>query len=342
MQYQRPALVQGQQLKMNPQLFQSIQLMALPVQELKFRIEEELQANPALEVVEDNSTVSIDETESNGQTEEYDYFEDSSDPGYTQSGYDEEATENKHRFMEGALSKPESLHEHLLWQLRLQPINDEEFHLGEILILNLDDNGFHEEPVESLFEDAERERVEKLIGMIRTFEPVGTCVADYRESLLIQAGLDETRPESVDAILEHHLELLERGKYEEIAKKLKVSVDDVQEALEYIKGLTPFPGRLFSSDKPTYVVPDVMVVMREGQFVLIMNDEEIPVLGVSDSFSDMANADAARDVKRFVKSKVKDARWFIHSIRQRNETLLKTSRAIVEFQRDFFLNGPKA
>ena len=119
-------------------------------------------------------------------------------------------------------------------------------------------------------------------------------------------------------------------------------MDDVQEALEYIKGLTPFPGRLFSSDKPTYVVPDVMVVMREGQFVLIMNDEEIPVLGVSDSFSDMANADAARDVKRFVKSKVKDARWFIHSIRQRNETLLKTSRAIVEFQRDFFLNGPKA
>ena len=342
MQYQRPALVQGQQLKMNPQLFQSIQLMALPVQELKFRIEEELQANPALEVVEDNSTVSIDETESNGQTEEYDYFEDSSDPGYTQSGYDDEATENKHRFMEGALSKPESLHDHLLWQLRLQPITEDEFRVGEILILNLDDNGFHEEPVESLFEDAERDRVDKLIGMIRTFEPVGTCVADYRESLLVQARLDETRPESVDAILEHHLELLERGKYDEIAKKLKIDVEDVEEALEYIKGLTPFPGRLFSSEKPTYVVPDVMVVMREGQFVLIMNDEEIPVLGVSDSFSDMANAEAAKDVKRFVKSKVKDARWFIHSIRQRNETLLKTSRAIVEFQRDFFLNGPKA
>src|SRR6056297_2200771 len=105
LQYQRPALVQGQQLKMNPQLFQSIQLMALPIQELKFRIEEELQANPALEVVEDNSTVSIEESEPGGQTEEYDYFEDSSDPGYTQSGYDEEATENKHRFMEGALSK---------------------------------------------------------------------------------------------------------------------------------------------------------------------------------------------------------------------------------------------
>src|SRR6056297_908288 len=180
---------------MNPQLFQSIQLMALPIQELKFRIEEELQANPALEVVEDNSTVSIDESEPGGQTEEYDYFEDSSDPGYTQSGYDEEATENKHRFMEGALSKPESLHEHLLWQLRLQPISESEFQVGEVLILNLDDNGFHREPVEALFEAKEQKVVDKMIAMIQTFEPVGTCVADYTESLLVQAGMDPNRPD---------------------------------------------------------------------------------------------------------------------------------------------------
>ncbi|MFW5717013.1 MAG: RNA polymerase factor sigma-54 [Spirochaetota bacterium] len=341
MQYQRPALVQGQQLKMNPQLFQSIQLMALPVQELKFRIEEELQANPALEVVEDNSTVSIDETESGGRSEEYDYFEDSSDPGYTQSGYDEEASENKHRFMEGALSEPESLHDHLLWQLRLQPISDDEFRVGEILILNLDDNGFHQEPLEALFEADEQPVVEKLISIIRTFEPVGTCVSNYRESLLVQAGFDDSRPAASDAIIRDHLELLERGKHEELARKLKTTVEEIEEAREYIKSLTPFPGRLFSSDKPTYVVPDLMVVMREGQFVLVMNDEEIPVLGVSDSFTDIGNADAKKDVKRFVKSKVKDARWFIHSIRQRNETLQKTARAIVEFQRDFFLKGPK-
>ena len=341
MQYQRPALVQGQQLKMNPQLFQSIQLMALPIQELKFRIEEELQANPALEVVEDNSTVSIEESESGQQSEEYDYFEDSSDPGYTQSGYDDEASENKHRFMEGALSTPESLHDHLLWQLRLQPITEEEFQVGEIIILNLDNNGFHEEPLESLFEDEQRPLVEKMVSIIQGFEPIGTCVADYRESLLVQAKLDDSRPEATDAIIEEHLEMLERGKHEEIAKKLRIDVSDVEEARQFIKGLTPFPGRLFSSDKPTYVIPDLMVVMRDGQFVLLVNDEEIPVLGVSDSFAEMAKSESARDVKRFVKSKVKDARWFIQSIRQRNETLRKTALAIVEFQRDFFLKGPK-
>jgi len=340
LQYQKPALIQGQQLKMNPQLFQSIQLMAMPIQELKYRIEEELQTNPALEVVEDNSTVSIEETERGSTTEEYDYFEDSSDPGYTSSAYDEAASDNKRSFMEGALSKSESLHEHLLWQLRLQPISKHEFEIGEVLILNLDDNGFHREPVESLFEDEELKTVEKMIDMIRGFEPLGTCVADYRESLLVQARADLSRPEASDAIIAKHLDLLDRGKHEEIAKKLKVDIDDVEEAREFITSLTPFPGRLFSSDQATYVVPDVMVVMREGQFVLIMNDEEIPVLGVSDQFFDIGQG-SAKDVQRFVKNKVKDARWFIHSIRQRNETLMKTARAIIEFQRDFFYRGPK-
>lgn len=341
MQYQRPALVQGQQLRMNPQLFQSIQLMALPIQELKFRIDEELQANPALEVVEDNSTVSIEENESGERSEEYDYFENSSDPGYTQSGYDDEASENKHRFMEGALSTPESLHEHLLWQLRLQPIPEHEFAVGEILILNLDDNGFHREPIETLFEPQDEPTVDRMVQIIRSFEPVGTCVADYRESLLVQASFDETRPPATDAIITSYLELLDRGKYDDIAKRLKIDVEDVEDALEYIRGLTPFPGRLYSSEKPTYVIPDLMVVIRDGQFVIIMNDEEIPVLGVSDSFSGMAGTDAKKDVRRFVKAKVKDAKWFIHSIRQRNETLLKTARAIVEFQRDFFVRGAK-
>ena len=341
MQYQRPALVQGQQLKMNPQLFQSIQLMALPIQELKFRIEEELQANPALEVVEDNTTVSIEATESTGEAAEYDFFEDSSDPGYTQSGYDEEATENKHRFLEGALAKAESLHDHLIWQLRVQPITPDEFTVGETLIINLDDNGFHRESMEDLFDEPDMPRIEKMTAMIQGFEPVGTCVKDYRESLLVQARADKTRPEHVDAIIERHLELLDRGKHEDIARKVKSDVAAVEEARDFIKTLTPFPGRLFSSDKPTYVIPDLMVVMREGQFVIIMNDEEIPVLGVSSSFNSMGSAKAEKDVKRFVKAKVKDARWFIHSIRQRNETLLKTAAAIIEFQRDFFLRGAK-
>lgn len=339
MQYQKPALVQGQQLKMNPQLYQSIQLMALPLQDLKLKIEEELQANPALEVVEDNSTVSLEDADQQTTEEQYEYFEDSSDPGYTR-GYDDEASDNKRQFMEGALSRPESLHEHLLWQLRLQPISEREFEAGEILIQNLDDNGFYREALDVLFEPDEAAVVPKLVNIIRSFEPVGTCVQDYQESLLVQAGLDDSRPEAVDAILTDHLDLLERGKHAEIAKKLKVDVEDVEEAREFIRTLTPFPGRLFSAEQTTYVIPDLMVVLRDGQFIILMNDEEIPVLGISDGFADFSNGNS-KEVKRFAKAKVKDARWFIQSIRQRNDTLLKVSKAIVEFQRDYFLKGAK-
>ena len=116
MQYQKPVILQEQKLKMNPQLYQSIQLMAMPIQELKTTIREELEKNPALEVIDEKADESLDAAE--GQTEEYDFFENSSDPGYTRS-LNEEASDSKRRFMEGALSRPENLHDHLIWQLRL-------------------------------------------------------------------------------------------------------------------------------------------------------------------------------------------------------------------------------
>ncbi len=116
-----------------------------------------------------------------------------------------------------------------------------------------------------------------------------------------------------------------------------------ERCLEFIKNLEPFPGREFSAEKPTYVIPDLMVKMKEGQFVIIMNDEEIPVLGINTFFKDMQGNPVKRqkEVRQYVSNSVKNARWFIHSIHQRNQTLLKTARAIVEFQREFFIRGPK-
>ncbi|TVQ36668.1 MAG: RNA polymerase sigma-54 factor [Spirochaetaceae bacterium] len=343
MQFQKPALVQEQRLKMNPQLYQSIQLMAMPLQDLRLRIQQEIEANPALEVVEDAQMLSLDEVDSK-QTEEYDYFENTSDPGFTAGGYDDEAGDAKRRFMEGALSRPESLHEHLLWQLRLQPISPQSFAVGEALINNLDANGFHREPVEVVVPEQHHALIEPMVSMIRRFDPVGTCVCDYRESLVVQAELAEDMHEAAIPIIRDFLDLLERGKYADIARKLKIDEQQVLEALEAIRRLTPFPGREFSSDSPTYVVPDLMVKLREGQFVLIVNDEEIPVLGINSFFTEMSgNREAGQEktVKRFVNQSVKDARWFINSIHQRNQTLMNVARAIVEFQRDFFLRGPK-
>jgi RNA polymerase sigma-54 factor len=327
---------------MNPQLYQSIQLMALPLQDLKLRIQEEVESNPALELVKDDSTVSIDELPKQ-QKDDYDAFENSSDPGYRE-GYDDEASDSKRKFMEGALSRSESLQDHLMWQLRLQKISEDQFKTGELLIHNLDNNGFHREIPEVLLPPSYKPYLDEMMRIIQTFDPVGTCTRDYRESLVVQARLSPDVPDIAFPLLTDHFDLLEKGKYLQIAKKMKVTEEQVLRGLEFIKGLNPFPGSTFSTEKPRYVIPDLMVTIKEGEFVIIMNDEEIPVLRVNEFFQSILDKDkdaGEREVKKFVNTRVKDARWFINSIHQRNQTLLKVSRTIVEFQRDFFLKGPK-
>ncbi len=326
---------------MNPQLLQSIQLMALPLQELKFRIQEEIERNPALEVVEDKSEDSLD-SEVDSRAEDHDYFENSSDPGRP---LDEEASDRKRKFMEGALSRPESLHDHLMWQLRLQPIEEKQFNIGELLIMNLDENGFHMEDPAKLVKGDDAVFIPHLKRLIQSFEPIGTCTSGYKESLTVQTKLVGGAPDHTREVIEDHLDLLERGKIDEIARKLKISASQVQSILDFIKTLDPLPGRRYSTEKTTYVIPDLQVRIKNGEFVLILNDEEIPVLGVNPFFTDIINdkngSAEAKKVRRFAQNSMKDAKWFIRSIHQRNQTLLKIAKAVVEFQRDFFVKGPK-
>ena len=323
-------------------MIQSIRLMALPLQELKEQIQEEIEANPALEVVEDRSTVSLEtlpEREER-ETESVEAFENSSDSGFaSRSGADDDS---KRMFIEGAISRPETLQEHLLWQLRLQPIDEDIRNIGEALIQNLNDDGFHKESPYSLKPDADQALVDEIMDLVRGFEPIGTCTTDYRESLLVQARLSPEADETVIAILTNHIDLLERGKHADIQKRLKLSESELQEALVVIKGLSPFPGRAYSTTEPNYVVPDLLVKLKDGDFVIVLNDEEFPVLGIDPFFDRLAESkESDKETGAYVRDNIKRAKFFIRSIRQRNQTLLKVARAVVEFQRAFFAHGPK-
>ena len=324
---------------MNPQLFQSIKLMALPVVDLRERIQEEIERNPALEVVEDRTTVSLDDY--TPRREEDDYFEATSDSGFARRGGDQDSDEQR-KFIEGVLSRPETLQDHLLWQLRLQPIDPEHFRIGELLIQNLNADGFYVEPLDVLFKNVDPIFLAETISLIRSLEPQGTCVADYKESLLIQARLMSDPPDCVEELIVDHLELLDRGKIAEVAKRVKRPESDIQAALERIKELTPFPGRQYDTSETRYVVPDIQVIRKDGEFVIILNEEEIPVLGINPFFMKLSDEkDGGKPVRDFVKENIKEARWFIRSITQRNHTLLRVARAVVEFQRNFFMHGPK-
>lgn len=324
---------------MSPQLYQSIKLMELPMVELRETIEAEIERNPALELVKDPLMVSLEGT-ADSQKEEDDYFEATSDSGYVRRNGDE-ASNEQHQFIEGVLTRSETLQEHLLWQLRLEPIDAETRRLGELLIQNLNNDGFHKEPVDQLLPGEPAARIQAAMQLVQSLDPVGTCTTDYRESLRVQISLLPDAPEGIGEALSY-LELLERVKVADLAKKLNRTLAETTYIFERIRALSPFPGRRFASGDTRYVVPDVQVFKKEGEFVILLNHEEIPVLGINPFFMQLSDKKGGdKPARDFVKENIKEARWFIQSINRRNHTLLRVSRAIVEFQRSFFMHGPK-
>ncbi|MDR3336131.1 MAG: RNA polymerase factor sigma-54 [Treponema sp.] len=357
MQLQRPSFVQEQRFKMSPQLYQSIELMALPIVDLREKIEEELERNPALEVVEDKSVVSLDAIYA-PKKEEDEYFETSSDSGFTRRGSSEDSDEHQ-KFIEGVLARQETLQDHLLWNLRLVPSGKDIRPIAERIIQNLNEDGFHKEPLDLLFPGVDPAKIKEALTVVQSLDPPGTAAADFRESLLVQARLLPDAPEGMEEALKY-LELLERGKFGETAKILNCTEEEVREIFKRIKeDLSPFPGRQFATDRETrYVVPDVQVTVKEGEFVIVLNNEEIPVLGINPFFKEIsqtpvlkkralnkagepASGGELKPVRDFARENIKEAEWFIRSINQRNRTLFRVSRAIVDFQRTFFINGPK-
>jgi RNA polymerase sigma-54 factor len=169
-------------------------------------------------------------------------------------------------------------------------------------------------------------------------------VKDVKESLLVQIRAHpEPHPRAAELVRDH-LEELEKQKLRDIEKQMKISESQLREVVAFVRTLDPLPGRNYSREVPRYVAPDVQVVLQDGELVIVLNDEMIPVLGVNPLFEDMAkDKTKARDpgTRQYVTTNLQSARWFIRTINQRNETLLKVCRAVVEFQRNFFAKGPK-
>lgn len=358
---------------MTPQLYQAIRIMALPLADLQLTIDQELQRNPALEVVSEDVTDSLDELEERPEEE---LFDDSSDPGFSadpgsssdpgprnlRTGADPDA---RQRFLEGALQRPETLQEHLSWQALLQPVDAEVARTAELLIRNLDDNGFFREPLAAALPDEDPLTLDRAQRLVQRLDPVGTCVADYRESLIVQIRYHEAPAAHAAAVVEDHLAALERGRFAEIAQALDITVAEVRAVLAFVRTLEPLPGRNFQSEPTHYVVPDVIVRMDGGEPVVILNDEVIPELGVDRFFARLGGngvrgdgvrgdgpggngaggngsaAAAGREARRFAKTNLQEARWFIRDVRNRNRSLQRVTRAVIDHQREFFRRGPK-
>lgn len=352
MQGQRQHLVQQQRLSLSPQLVQSIKLMGMPFGELRERILEEVEKNPALEVVSDPFASAPAP-------------ERGPEPGgvrVSSRAVNELASDDHRDFIEGALSRPETLQEHLLSQIAELPLPRPLLDLASLVVQNLNSDGFHEtEPMELPGVD-DPGLLARALEIVQSLDPAGCATSGFHESLLVQARLLEREcaanteipgqfcPAALTraiVILEGHIDLLAKGRPESLAKAVAkapglgftLDTDEAEEIFDVIRHLDPFPGRRFSAEPERFIVPDVIVRRTEDDYAVVINEEEIPVLGVSPFFLELENQGdkATRD---FSREAVKEARWFMNSLTRRNHTILKLTRALVVFQRDFFVYGP--
>ncbi len=359
--------------KLSPQQIQFIKLLQVPTVSLDTRIKEELEENPALEDLSlanmeepeeqypdkdpDEDTYSADDKqESMDEFNVDDYLQDDNinDYGsrYEQNGDDED--ERK----EIPIAIQSSFFESLQAQLDLIPLPDKDFQIGQQIIGSLDDDGYLRRPITSLIDDlafsqnvfAEEDEVEEMLKVIQSFDPAGVGARDLQECLLIQLRKRDHIPTVQKAInvVENYLEEFTKKHYDKLEKSLNMNSDELKEVINEILKLNPKPGGSNAvTTKQLQVIPDFHISNNDGTLFLTLNSKNAPELRVSRSYQDMFehyDKTAQKDKKlkeavQFVKQKLDSAKWFIDAIKQRQQTLLKTMNAIMNYQYEYFLTG---
>ncbi|MDT3698878.1 MAG: RNA polymerase factor sigma-54 [Thermincola sp.] len=339
---------QTQKLIMTPELRVAIKILQLSTVELVQYIDQQLIENPVLEVVEgpveheaEEPVEKASEKENQVDIDWEQYFEDAGEPKA-------EKTVNRdreNRPFDNFVTAVPNLHDHLLFQLSMANLPKNEWDVGEFLILSLDDNGYLQC---SINEAAVRcgvtvETAEKILKVIQGFDPPGIAARDIRECLLIQYEQLEIKNELLKKLIENYLGELAEGKMMKVAKKLGVSLPDIQKAVDELKLLEPKPGRKFSvSDNVRYIVPDLVVERVDGEYIIMVNDVSAPRLTLNPFYKELVRTGSSDpESRKFLESKLNSAVWLMRSIEQRRGTLYKVARYIVDAQVDFFEKGIK-
>ncbi|HPJ06908.1 MAG TPA: RNA polymerase factor sigma-54 [Deltaproteobacteria bacterium] len=329
----------AQQLIMTPQLQQAIKLLQLSRLELQEYIETELEQNPLLDV--DTTRVREETPESIAERQQLRQRWDAYLETYGQDNipyYEDEERPS----IESTTSKPEGLLDHLLWQIRMNDFTEKEREIGLFIIGNLDHNGYMSMDTQTICEEAGATpgEVESAIEKIQRFDPPGIAARDLKDCLRIQSRILGLEGSLVWKIIESHLNDLQTKNYNKIAQDLGATVDDVAEAAQIIVNMEPRPARDYSDDPPQYIVPDVYVVKLEGEYVVLLNEEDLPIFKLNREYQGMMKSDAMGKMARdYLSDCYKSAQWLLKSIQQRQNTLCKVTESIVKFQRDFLDHG---
>jgi RNA polymerase sigma-54 factor len=337
--------------KLSPLQIQTIKLLELPTLELEQRIKKELEENPVLDEVSDSDEIDDGSARSFSLSE---YSSDDQIPSYklftSNQGKDIKPEYN-------TFSVRESFHQSLITQLGYSQMDARAKAIAKFIIGSLDDDGYLRRDLDALSDDisfrvgieTNPHELELILKKIQDFEPVGIGARDLQECLLLQIRARERTPQVVlaESILEDHFSEFTKKHYQKILSRLSINEAQLREAIEEIVHLNPRPGGQIDdsyAEQAQQVVPDFVLEYKDSELIMTMPRFSVPELKVNKRYADLlmtaAGGDrAGKEAATFVKQKLDSAKWFIEAIRQRHNTLNNTMNAIIDFQREFFIEG---
>ncbi len=363
----KQGLEQKLQQKLSPLQIQTIKLIEMPVQALEQHVREVLNDNPVIDDTapqgsEETRDVSISEVEereqSGGSLEENYGPQDDDIPSYNLHvnnwGKDERPQYN-------TFSVKQSFSQSLQEQLGYRNLTDHQRTIATFIIGSLDDDGYLRRDIESLVDDlafragveASAEEVEAMLKVIQEFEPSGVGARDLRECLLIQLE-DKKRTPSVEnaiKVLDTQFDAFKNRHFQKIMTRLHLSEADMKAVLDEIRRLNPSPGGDIDdsyTDQAQQVVPDFRLDYEHGELILSMPRFSIPELRINRKYEEimetgrLSNSKSDKEAASFVKQKIDSAKWFVEALRQRQNTLESTMKAIIDYQREYFMDGDES
>ncbi|MBM9604087.1 RNA polymerase factor sigma-54 [Desulfopila inferna] len=354
-----------QKLVMTPQLRQAIKLLQLNRLELTQALRAEIEQNPALE--EDIGAFDAGEL-AHGLSSTFETTEPGRESDFTErvSASDMPAETNWSDYANNFdtnfsfsretppadapsqfdfISEKPGLSAYLQWQLAHCNLEPDEWDVARFIVGNLNRYGFLETDVETIIEktDSDIDQVEYVLEVIQDLDPPGIGARDVSESLYLQLERKGMAKSLAATIVKNHLPLLQTKNYKALVKATGHKRSEIVRAIDYITSeLTPFPGLPYSNDNTNYIVPDVYVRMIDGEYVIRLNDDDLPKLKLSSYYQDLldSNDSLQKDSKNYINEKLKSAEWFIKSIQQRQKTIYRVMESLLRFQYDFFEHGP--
>lgn len=351
--------------KLSPQQIQLMKLLQVPTAELEQRIKEELENNPALEEgaeedekIEENVEDEGNEENSRDDFDLSEYLSDDEVPSYKTSANNSSADEDEKSV---PLSMGKSFQEVLMAQLGEQKLNESQKTVAQYLIGNFDDAGYLRRDLESICDDlafyqsisTTVEELESLLKVIQNFDPPGVGARDLQECLLLQIKRKSRKDATISLaqlLLEKCFDEITKKHYTKILKKMEITEEQLKAAVDEILKLNPKPGNSMSETQRTAqtIIPDFILTNQDDNLELSLNARNAPDLKISREYANLIKAysenkkganKAQKDAVQFVKQKLDSAKWFIDAIKQRQNTLLTTMQTIINYQKEYFIDG---